>query len=67
MGRTLRTAPNAVQCHETLRAASVRATWISDADGVLVSGAMRDIRIGTRDSLAPVLYIIEMLSTHNTY
>lgn len=63
IGRTLRTAPNAIQRHlETLRVASVRATWISDADGVLVSGAMRGIRIGTRSSLVPVLYnIIERL------
>ena len=56
MGRTLRAAPNAVQHHlETLWAASIRATWISDADGVLVSGAMRGIRIGTRGSPVPVL------------
>lgn len=62
-GRTLRTTPNAIQRHlETLWAASIRATWISDADGVLVSGAMRGIRIGTRGSLVPVLYnIIERL------
>ena len=58
-GSTLRIAPNAVQRHlETLRAASACATWISDADGALVSGAMRDVRIGTRGSLVPVLYNI---------
>lgn len=68
VGRTLRTAPNAVQHHlETLWVASARAAWISDADDILVSGAMRDIRIGTRGSPFPVLYVIETLSAHNTH
>ena len=62
VGKMLRTAPNAVQHHlETLWVASARAAWISDADDILVSGAMRDIRIGTRGSPFPVLYVIETL------
>lgn len=60
MGRRLRTAPNTIQRHfETLRDASTRATRISDAEGILVSGAMRDVRIGTPAFLNPPFYIIE--------
>lgn len=60
MGRILRTAPNTVQRHlETLREASSRATRINDAAGILVSGAMREVRIGTRDLLAPLFYLVE--------
>lgn len=55
IGKRLRTAPNTVQRHfETLRDASARATRISEADGILVFGAMRDVRIETRDFLAPL-------------
>jgi hypothetical protein len=62
VGRILRTAPNTVQRHfETLRNASTRAMRISDADGMLVPGAMRDVWIGTRDFLDPPFYIVEML------
>jgi hypothetical protein len=68
VGRILRTAPNAIQRHfETLRDASARATRISDADGILVSGAMRDVRIETRDFLAPLFYSVETLSARNTH
>jgi hypothetical protein len=68
MGKMLRTAPNTVQRHfETLREASPRAMRISDADDILASGAMRDVRIGTRDFLAPVFYIVETLSARNTH
>lgn len=68
MGRTPSTAPNTVQRHfETLRDASPRATRISDTDGILVSGAMRGVRSGTRDFLAPLFYMGEMLSAHNTH
>lgn len=67
-GKILRTTPNAVQRHlETLWDASIRATRISDADGILVSGAMRDVRIGTRDVLAPLFYFVETLSACNTH
>ena len=66
MGRILRTAPNTVQRHlETLQEASTRATRISDADGVLVSGTMRDVRIGTRDFPAPLFYVVETLPARN--
>ena len=59
-GRILRTAPNTIQRHfETLRDASARATRINDAEGILVSGAMRDVRIGTPAFLNPPFYIIE--------
>ena len=52
VGSILRTAPNTIQRHfETLREASVRAMQISDTDGMCVSGAMRDVWIGTRASL----------------
>ena len=68
MGRILRTAPNTVQRHfETLRDASTCATRISDADGVLVSGTMRDVRIGTRGFPAPLFYIVETLAARNTH
>ena len=68
MGRILRTAPNTVQRHlETLRDASPRATRISDADGILVSGAMREVRIGTRDLFVPLSYLVETFSAHNTH
>lgn len=68
MGRILRTAPNTVQRHfETLRDASPRATRISDADGILGSGAMRDVRIGTRAFLVSLFYIVETLSARNTH
>lgn len=67
MGRILRIAPNTVQRHlETLRDASPRATRISDADDILVSGAMREVRIGTRDLLALRFYFVETFSAHNT-
>ena len=62
MGRILRTAPNTVQRHlETLQEASTRATRISDANGVLVSGSMRNVRIGTRNFLDPLFYIVGRL------
>ena len=62
VGRILRTAPNTIQRHfETLRDASARAIQISDSDGMLVSGAMRDVRIGTRAFLDPPFYIVETL------
>ena len=62
MGRILRTAPNIIQRHfETLRDASARAIWISDGDGILVSGAMHDVRIGTRAFLDPPFHIVETL------
>ena len=62
IGKTLRTAPNTIQRHfETLRDASARAMQISDLDGMLVSGAMRDVRIGTRAFLDPTFYIVETL------
>ena len=68
VGRIPRTAPNTVQRHfETLQDASRRATRISDADGIFASGAMRGVRIGTRDFLAPLFYIVETLSARNTH
>ncbi|MCY4567491.1 MAG: hypothetical protein OXD49_04205 [Candidatus Poribacteria bacterium] len=68
IGKMLRAAPNTVQRHfETLRDASARATRIRDADGIPVFGAMRDVRIETRDFLAPLFYILETLSARNTH
>ena len=62
VGRILKTAPNKIQRHfETLRDASARATRISDVDGILVSGAMRDVRIGTRAFRDLPFYIVETL------
>ncbi|MYC76836.1 hypothetical protein F4X10_13815 [Candidatus Poribacteria bacterium] len=59
VGRILRTAPNTIQRHfETLRDASARALQISDAEGIRVSGAMRDVRIGTRAFLDPSFYSV---------
>lgn len=64
----LRTTPNTVQRHlETLWHASVRATRTSDTDGMLASGAMRDVRIGNRVFLDPPFYIVETLSERNTH
>ena len=58
VGSILRTAPNSIQRHfETLPDASARAMQISDADGMRVSGAMHDVRIGTRTFLDPSFYI----------
>jgi len=52
-GRIPRTAPNTVQRHlETSQDASLCATRISDSNATLVSGAMREVRIGARDFLA---------------
>ena len=68
MGRILRTAPNTVQRHfETLRDASTCATRISDADGVLVSETMRNVRIETRGFPAPLFYVVGALSARNTH
>lgn len=62
VGRILRTTPNTIQRHfETLREASTRATRISDTDDMFVSGAMRDVRIGTRAFLDRPSYIVEVL------
>ena len=62
VGRIPRTAPNTIQRHfETLRDASARAMQINDAEGMLVSEAMRDVRIGMPAFLDPPFYIIETL------
>lgn len=46
VGTMLRITPNAVQRHlDTFCDASVRATWITDADGILVLGSMHDTKL----------------------